>query len=452
MRLVLTRYRDFRWLFAGNSVSLLGSSVTTVALPLTAVVYLHASPAQMGVLGAVALLPHLILGLPAGVWVDRVPYRRVLVTADLARVLVLGLVPLLAACGALRIWQLYIVLALAGTCGLFETVAAQSFTPRLVPRQQLLPANSALMLSSATVGTTGAALGGVLVAPLTAPIATTADAASFLLAGLCKTRIRTPGLAVVRAEAASRVRLRTGILEGLRAVFGHEIIRVVTLAATIGALAGQMQAVVLVLYLVRDHGLSPSLVGAVVAAGGAAAILGALQAARITQRIGQGPAFITGMFLAGSGGLVLAAAAGPRALTLAILVMAQVLRGAGPSLYGVNQQTFRQALIPAASALPGQRHLAIPCLRSAASRRASRRGYRVSRQPEGHADHQQRRHARRHRDRVCLPLRRLRGLPRSRKATATARPPDPGRPGDGFARLVMPAASLRRTPARRTIA
>lgn len=80
-RMVLSRCRDFRWLFTGNTVSLLGSSVTTVALPLTAVVYLHASPEQMGVLGAVALLPHLVLGLPAGVWVDRMPYRRVLVLA-----------------------------------------------------------------------------------------------------------------------------------------------------------------------------------------------------------------------------------------------------------------------------------------------------------------------------------------------------------------------------------
>jgi hypothetical protein len=343
-RMVLSRYRDFRWLFTGNSVSLLGSGVTTVALPLTAVVYLHASTAQMGVLGAVALLPHLILGLPAGVWVDRMPYRRVLVLADLTQTLLLGSVPVLGALGVLRIWQLYAVAVLAGACNLFETVTAQSFTPRLVPRQQLLPANSTLMISRATVGTTGAALGGILVSLLTAPVAIAADAASFLLAGLCKARIRTPGLAAV--EDRPRGQLRAEIREGLRVIFGHEITRAATLASTIGALAGQMQAVILVLYLVRGLGLSGALVGAVIAVGGAAGIPGALQAVRITERIGPGPAFITGMLLASSGGLVLAVASRPLPLALVILVIAQALRGAGPALYGVNQQTFRQALIP----------------------------------------------------------------------------------------------------------
>lgn len=344
---VLSRYRDFRWLFTGNSVSLLGSSVTTVALPLTAVVYLRASPAQMGALGAVALLPHLVLGLPAGVWVGRMPYRRVLVLADLAQMLLVGSVPVFAALGALRIWQLYAVAVLAGACNLSETVTAQSCTPRLVPRQQLLSANSTLMIGSATVGATGAALGGVLVSLFTAPVAIAADASSFLLAAWCKARIRTRGLAVV--ADGPRVPLRAGILEGLRVVFGHTVIRAVTLAAAVGAFAGQMQAVILVLYLVRALGMSGALVGAVIALGGAAGIGGALAAVRITRRTGPGPAFIIGMLLASSGGLVLAAASRPLPLALIILAIAQGLRGAGPSLYGVNQQTFRQALIPPAA-------------------------------------------------------------------------------------------------------
>lgn len=346
-RMVLSRCRDFRWLFTGNTVSLLGSSVTTVALPLTAVAYLRASPAQMGVLGAVALLPHLVLGLPAGVWVDRMPYRRVLVLADLAQTLLLGSIPILAVLGALRIWQLYVVAVLAGTCNLFETVTAQSFTPRLVPRHQLLAANSTLMISRATVGTMGAALGGILVSLLTAPIAVAADAASFLLAGLCKARIRTSGLAVVDNRRPGH--LRDEILEGLRIVFGLKIIRAVTIAATIGALAGQMQAVILVLYLVRQLGLSTVLVGGVIAVGGAAGILGALAAIPVMQRVGPGPVFITGMLLASAGGLMLAAASRPLPLALVILVAAQALRGTGPSLYGVHQQTFRQALIPPAA-------------------------------------------------------------------------------------------------------
>ncbi|HEY3610762.1 MAG TPA: MFS transporter [Pseudonocardiaceae bacterium] len=98
-RSVLARYPDFRRLFVANSLSLLGSSVTMVALPLTAVVYLHASPVQMGFLGAVALLPHLVLGLPAGVWVDRLPYKRILVLADLSQTVLLGSIPVLPCSG-----------------------------------------------------------------------------------------------------------------------------------------------------------------------------------------------------------------------------------------------------------------------------------------------------------------------------------------------------------------
>ena len=141
---LLGRRADFRRLFVGNAVSLAGSSVTTVALPLTAVVYLHASPLQMGLLGAVSMLPHLVLGLPAGVWVSRFPYRRILVVSDLAQAGLLGSVPVLAAVGQLRMWQLYAVVGLAGVAGLFEIITMQSYPPILLPREDLFAGNSAL--------------------------------------------------------------------------------------------------------------------------------------------------------------------------------------------------------------------------------------------------------------------------------------------------------------------
>lgn len=359
---VLRRFPDFRRLFAGNTVSLLGSSVTAVALPLTAVGYLHASAVQMGVLGAVALLPHLVLGLPAGVWVDRLPYRRLLVAADLGQLVLVGAVPVLALAGVLRIWQLYVVVALAGVGSLFETVTAQSFTPRLVPRDRLLPANSALMVSNATVGTVGAALAGVLVTALTAPVAIAADALSFLLAALCKSRIRDPGLPTTRPDAAkgtaapdaaaggkgaggARVGLAREVWAGLRVMFAHPVLRAVTVGATIGALAGQMQSVMLVLFLVRGVGLPTGLVGGVVAVGAAAGILGGLLATPVTRRIGPGRAFLTGQLVLALSGLVLAGAGGPLPVALGVVAAGQVLRGAGPPLFGVNQQTFRQTLV-----------------------------------------------------------------------------------------------------------
>jgi predicted MFS family arabinose efflux permease len=187
-------------------------------------------------------------------------------------------------------------------------------------------------------------LGGLLVTLLGAPRAISVDAISFLVAGLCKARIRHPG----RADdsiAPRQVHLRADILEGLRAVFSHRILRPLFIAATVGAFAGQLQAVVLVLFFVRDLQLSSSLVGVAIAVSGVAAMLGATLATWFTRRVGPGRAFITGMLLASVAGIVLASAVGPFAVSLAILLLSQVLRGAAPSIYGVNQQTFRQVLI-----------------------------------------------------------------------------------------------------------
>ncbi|WP_163511312.1 MFS transporter [Fodinicola acaciae] len=338
---VLVRFPDFRRFFAGSSVSLLGSSVTTVALPLTAVAYLHASAAQMGVLGALALAPHLVLGLPAGVWVDRLPYRRLLVATNLGQAVVLGTVPVLAACGLLRLWHLYVVILLAGLGSLFETVTAQSYLPCLVPREQLLTANGALAMSNAAVNTSGSAVGGLLVTLLTAPIAIAVDAFSFVVAAFFTARVRAYG------GGRPKRPLAAGVFRGIHTVFRHPVLRALILAATIGAMCNQMQMVILVIYLVRDLGLPAGLVGIVIAAGGAAGVLGALVTGWFTRRSGPGAVVVAGMALTAAAGVVLAAATGPVLVAFAIAVLAQMLRGVGPSLYGVNQQTLRQSLISA---------------------------------------------------------------------------------------------------------
>jgi MFS family permease len=332
---VLVQRRDIRRLFVGNSVSLLGSSITLVALPLTAVLGLHASPAQMGLLGAAALLPHLVLGLPAGVWVDRLPYRRLLVWCDLAQMVAIGSVPAAAAFGALTMTQLYAVVLAAGLANLFETVTATSFTPQLVPRDDLFAANSVLMVSTATVNTVGVAIGGLLVAVVSAPMALAVDAVSFAVSAAVKAHISHAGHPVRRG-----VHLGADMVDGLRAVFTHRLVRPMVLAATVGAFAGQAQAVVLVLFLVRERGLTPGWVGAAIALSGVAGIVAAVLGPRLTRRVGIGPAFITGGLLASSAGLVLAVAG------RVSVAAAQIMRGAGPSLFGVNQQTLRQSLIP----------------------------------------------------------------------------------------------------------
>lgn len=345
---MLARYPDFRRLIGSNSVSLMGSSITAVALPLTAVTVLDASSAQMGLLGAAALAPQLVLGLPSGVLVDRLPYRRILVLTDLLQVVLIGCVPLLAVTGFLAIWQLYVVVLLTGVCTLFDAVATQSFTPYLVPRNALLRANSSLAISNSVVTTSGAAIAGVLVQALTAPIAIAVDAASFLVSAVWKTRLRTdrerPGDGHF---PRSSQRLGAGIMAGLRVVWRQPIVRATTVAATIGAFAGQVQTVILILYLTRSLGVAPGWVGVVVAATGVAAVLGAVVALPITRRVGNGRAFIIGMLLTSIAGILLALAHGPMPAVIVVTITAQLLRGFGPSLFGINQQTLRQTLISA---------------------------------------------------------------------------------------------------------
>ncbi|MFC5274294.1 MFS transporter [Brachybacterium sacelli] len=344
---VLADYPDFRRLFGGSSISLLGSSVTTVALPLTAVLVLGASPMQMGLLGAASFLPHLVLGLPAGVWVDRTSYRGVIVSADLLAAAALAAVPILAATGLLQMWQLYVVVVITGTCGLFAAIASQSFMPRLVPQRALLAANSTFALSSSVVATSGNAIGGALVQLLTAPIAIAVDAVMLVVSALSKARITVTGRSA--GTEPPKDSMLKGIRVGLRvALFGHPALRATTIAATVGALGGQMQAVIVVLFLVRELDLSAGLVGATIAVAGVAGIVGAAIGVQITGRLGNGPTFILGMTLSSLAGLVMATAGGPVVLVLLVLVIAQLLRGWGPTLYGINQQTIRQVLVPSA--------------------------------------------------------------------------------------------------------
>jgi MFS family permease len=338
---VLARYPDFLKLFTGSTISLFGSSITAVALPLTAVVVLNASPFEMGLLGAAGFLPYLLIGLPAGVWIDRMSYRTVLVTADVSRAVLLGAVPVLALLDVLEMWQLYVIALLAGVGTLFDSVASTSFVPSLVGREQLLQANSASVQSNTVVSTTGSALGGALVQLLTAPIAIVVDAVSFLVSAVCKAFIRTPGPA---HELAERKRLLPALVEGFRAIADEPVLRPLFASATIGALAGQIQGVLLVLFLARELHLPPSLVGVMIAVSGVASVVGAMLATPLTERLGHGRAYITGGLLASLAGFVLAVAAGPMLVVVGVVVVGQVLRGGGPPLYGVNQQTIRQSL------------------------------------------------------------------------------------------------------------
>src|SRR5947209_5675974 len=188
----LWRNVDFVKLWIGQTVSNAGSGITSVALPLTAVLVLSATPAQMGILNALDGLAVLLIGLFAGVWVDRLRRRPVLIATDLGRALLLGTIPLAAFLHVLRIEQLYIVGALIGILTVFFNIADESFLPSLIPVEDLVEGNSKLGTSDSLAEITGPAIAGPLVQLLGGPVAILFDAISFLCSALCIGLIRKP--------------------------------------------------------------------------------------------------------------------------------------------------------------------------------------------------------------------------------------------------------------------
>jgi MFS family permease len=186
----LHRNGDFVRLWGAQSISQLGSQVSQLALPLVAVIALHAPAFRVALLGTVEMLPFLLFALPAGAWVDRLARRPILVAADAGRALALGSVPLAAVLGHVTIWQLYAVGFATGTLTVFFDVAYQSYLPSLVAREQLVEGNSKLELSRSGAQIAGPGLAGLLVGAITAPYAVAVDAVSFVWSALLVGRIR----------------------------------------------------------------------------------------------------------------------------------------------------------------------------------------------------------------------------------------------------------------------
>ncbi|WP_328321173.1 MFS transporter [Kribbella sp. NBC_00382] len=330
------RNREFLKLWSGQAISWTGTAITTVAMPLVAVVTLHASAVEMGVLAALNVLPHLVFGLPAGLVVSRFSLRRLLLVADLGRAVLLGVIPLLAAIGHLQILHLYLVALAAGILTLLSDTASQSLLPVLVPRDDLMSANSATLFTQTVAGTAGPSLAGVLVAAVSAPFAIAFDAASYALSAVTSMLLKEPP----RSSAARGPALT--LTGGLRVLFDDPLLRALVISATAAAAFGALQAPLVVLYLVRELHWSPLLVGAVITVSGVASALGALAAPAYGRLLGLGRAYITGQLLASLSGLALAAGLTPLAFG------SQLLTGLGMPLYGVPQRTLRQSLVPPA--------------------------------------------------------------------------------------------------------
>ncbi|WP_328661076.1 MFS transporter [Streptomyces sp. NBC_00334] len=338
------RDSDFRRLWAGQTVSQLGEHTGLVVLPLLAVLTLDASAAQLGVLRAVGQAPVLLLALFVGAWVDRWRTRTVLVLTDIGRTLALGAAALACFFGLLGLPALLLTAFVVGALSVFFDVAYQASLVRLVRPEQLVRGNSALEGSRSAAQIGGPALGGALVSLLSAPAAVASGAVCFALSFLSIRRIRRAESAPVHLERPGRVWRR--IHEGLRFVVRDTTLRAVCLASAAFQFSFAATMTVYLLFLPRDLHLSASQVGLVLAATGPGALLGSVLAARLPGRFGYGPVLVAAAALGDGVFLCVPALHGSTAVTVPVLVAANLVFGAGGQLVNVAVMAVRQTVTP----------------------------------------------------------------------------------------------------------
>jgi MFS family permease len=334
-------HRDFRSLWGAETISQFGSQVTFLALPLVAILVLDESTFRIALLTTVEFLPFLLFALPAGVWVDRLRRRPILILSDVVRALALLTIPIAHWLDALTIWQLYAVAFVHGVGTVFFDVSYQSYLPALVGREQIVEGNSKLEVSRAGANIGGPGLAGGLVAVLTAPIAILVDAVSFLVSALLLGVIKQSEEAPPREERRS---MKAELAEGLRYVFTHRYQRGIVGAVALSNFFGNVFFSILLVYAVRELGLSAGTIGVVLAVGNLGTLAAALTARRISDRFGVGRTIVLAASLFAPGTLLIALA--PKGLAIPLITLGMLIIGFGVILFNVTAISLIQAITP----------------------------------------------------------------------------------------------------------
>lgn len=356
----LWRSPDFVRLWAGQTISLFGSHIGGGALRYAAILALGATPMQFALLTAAELVPALLLALPAGVWVDRVRRRPVLIAADVGRALLLLSVPAAFLLGALRIEHLYVVAALSSALTILFDTAYPSFVPSVVRRGELVEANSKLGASDSLAEIAGPPLGGLLVQLVSAPLAVALDALSFLASALALRGVRAEETGAASTEgtkgaerhghdspSAATGRPRPGMQrelgEGLAAVRGRPELAALLGVAVTQNLAGGIIGTLYDLYLIRELGLSPALVGLTIGAGGVGALAGAFLAGPAVRRLGLRRTLLATYIVGWGTSFILPLAHGPQAVWL---IAAMQLFDVVGAIFAITALSVRQQATP----------------------------------------------------------------------------------------------------------
>lgn len=338
------RNNAFVRVWTAASISIFGSLITRIALPLVAILTLNAGPIEVAVLRSMDLAAALLVGLVAGAWVDRLLRRPVLIWADLGRAALLSAIPISYVLGTLALWQLLLVAGLAAVLTTFFDAADNAYLPTIVERDRLVEANSALAASGSVAEFAGFGISGILVQLLSGPITIVINAVTYLVSAML--------LLTVRHEEAppppreDREPVLEEIRHGIRLVRHDPVLRAFAGAQMLMSMLWGIFGAVWFLFALDELGVSPALVGVVAGVGGASSFIGAIVATRSTRRWGVGPVAIAAMLLAALGNLFIPLApAGLPFIAVACLVAQQLIADSAITVYDVTETSVRQSLV-----------------------------------------------------------------------------------------------------------
>ncbi len=337
----LLRHHDFRQLFVGDSLSQFGTQLTMLAIPVLAVQVLDADAFEMGLLATCEFLAFLVIGLPAGAWVDRWRKQRVLVTNDLIRAVALGSLPLAWTLDVLTFGQMLVVALVVGCCTVFFDVAYQSYLPDIVEPDQIGEGNAKLQAVQSVAMVGGPAIGGGLVKLVGAPLTIGLDSLTFLWSAFWVRRIEHVDTPPPRED---RRPLVVEVREGLAFVLRHPLLWRITACTSLSNLFSSISGAMLVLYALR-LGLDPAQLGLGFGIGAVGGLLGALVVTRVTAWVGEGRIIPLSTFVWMPAGFILPLA-GTVLDPMVAVISFMLLNSFGVVLYNVAQVSFRQRLCP----------------------------------------------------------------------------------------------------------
>jgi predicted MFS family arabinose efflux permease len=333
--------RNFRLLWVGESISAIGNAMAVVGVPLLAVESLHASTFVVAALTAAAYLPWLVIGLPAGVWVDRLPRRPLMIICDVVSALLYASLPIAAWLGALTIGQVVIVALAAGSCNVFFSTAYRAYLPSLVTTADLIEGNAKLQGSMSVANICGRGAAGIAAQAVGDAAALLFNAASFLVSAACLLLIRT---GTPPHEPVQRDTVRAEISAGIRFIARDRYLRPLTIYPAVSNLAYSGSTALVVVFLIRVAGFGAAAVGLLMAFAGIGGLLGAVTARRLARRLGTARTLWLSALGTGPFGLLIPlTATGPRAACYAI---GSAVVAAGIIVFNTIASSFRQTYCP----------------------------------------------------------------------------------------------------------